>query len=557
MAKILLASLFSSQYPSIGETHALSVLSASLIAEGVSESDIYIFDMVAEGQELYDALIEQIANISPATLGLSVGYGTFSILKKILPKIRMVAPHTLIVCGGAVATYLAEVIVRTVDTEIVVVKGEGETAFSKIIKLQTSSFGGDSIRDSIASVDGVVYYSDGNVIETNRGLEDLSSANPPFRGHLSPYVRRDIQLFSELSRGCSWSSCSFCLRGLLDIDGNRNEYRRFSSDRTLYDLHNLEAIGASSITFADEDFLGESLQHARHVLGVLSRWKESAGRIMCFDISASPHSIWNPRMSSSEFEERLFILKEMKNIGLRKVFIGIESGCDSQLRRYKKQHRSADAINVINILREIGVDVEIGWILLDPLMSLPEVEKNLNFLIESNSSRDVSYVFNRIRIQCDSKYLKHVRDFEKLTGRCVLYGDLDMDTLSYGYNFIDNDVSLFSRQIVHVENLFKRPHYILKNIVRFGRSGVAGQFVEDARNALSSVREELVVEGLKLAGAIRGGKLDQLWVDCAESKSREISKKFYERSRCIANAMLISHQNPLAERLLMEINKEV
>ncbi|MDG6217734.1 hypothetical protein QBR50_20315, partial [Acinetobacter baumannii] len=61
----------------------------------------------------------------------------------------------------------------------------------------------------------------------------------------------------------------------------------------------------------------------------------------------------------------LDLFKHLHRAGLRRVFIGVETGSYEQLRAYRKQilTRGQDAADTINALQQLGIDVIPGTIM--------------------------------------------------------------------------------------------------------------------------------------------------------------------------------------------------
>ena len=82
-------------------------------------------------------------------------------------------------------------------------------------------------------------------------------------------------------------------------------------------------------------------------------------------VSARVDTIFN---SDSEESIKNFKRKNiyalLKSAGLRRVYLGIESGSRSQLRRYCKGVTVKESSIAIKILRELGLDIEVGFIFL-------------------------------------------------------------------------------------------------------------------------------------------------------------------------------------------------
>ena len=90
----------------------------------------------------------------------------------------------------------------------------------------------------------------------------------------------------------------------------------------------------------------------------------------------------------------------MKSVGLREVFVGIESGCKKQLgKRYKKGTTKENNIAAIKTLRNLGLEVDLGFIFFDEDSDIPEARKNLNFIYEAEIFNHDSQLIKRVRIE--------------------------------------------------------------------------------------------------------------------------------------------------------------
>lgn len=73
----------------------------------------------------------------------------------------------------------------------------------------------------------------------------------------------------------------------------------------------------------------------------------------------------------------LDLFKHLHRAGLRRVFIGVETGSYEQLRAYRKQilTRGQDAADTINALQQLGIDVIPGTIMFHPTVQPDELRE--------------------------------------------------------------------------------------------------------------------------------------------------------------------------------------
>ncbi len=116
---------------------------------------------------------------------------------------------------------------------------------------------------------------------------------------------------------------------------------------------------------------------------------------------------------------------------MSKIFLGFESGSPTQLKRYDKGFSLNEFIQAICILNDIGIQYELGCISLDPLMSLKELEENLNFIEQYKCIPYISAVYKELRIQKGNKsYLRLINKYETNSNE-KLIGDLNFEEQMY------------------------------------------------------------------------------------------------------------------------------
>jgi hypothetical protein len=128
--------------------------------------------------------------------------------------------------------------------------------------------------------------------------------------------------------------------------------------------------------------------------------------------------------------------------GLCGVYLGIESGSPRQLRRYCKGATVEENLQAMQIMREIGLDVEVGFIFFDPLANLDDLEQNLDFISKTGLYKTSSRLFGSLRVQSCTPYYRVAQKRD-------LVGKLCSDTLIHDSRFQDPDVAF-------VEETFSR-----------------------------------------------------------------------------------------------------
>lgn len=504
--RAVLLSLYSKNYPAIGESHGLSVVAGELIASiPPGHLQIRVLDMVEWGEESCDKALEFIDEIQANVLAIGLPYGTYSVLRCQYASLKSAlhGPNPLIVLGGPMATYLSNEILNEVAPDAVVIVGEAELALPAVVQ---AWLGGRSM----AGIPNLHYIDHhlGKEVLTPRFLVDISKSAPPYRAHIPGINKKGGQVYSESSRGCSWAACTFCLRGLTDVVGRGHEYRRKPADMIASDLTILRELSVTDVTFADEDFLGGSLAAAEHFVSELQQ--HASGAWPKFDASTTVHSIYCRRDSATEQERRRILLAKLARMGLQKVFLGIESCSPSQLRRYAKGHTREEAAAAARSLQGLGIRVEIGVILFDPLCDLNEIEDSLRFMRDNNLAQLASGISSALRLQRGSHYLIMLDKYEKKHGRKIYSDELDPDTLSYPYRFVDKSVQDFFSMVVKWNRRIRPLYYPAKSLSRFGEFGAIGTAVHSVRDATEQFRAEscdALIEALTVMQQDGGGEV--------------------------------------------------
>ena len=139
-----------------------------------------------------------------------------------------------------------------------------------------------------------------------------------------------------------------------------------------------ENYGVRLFSFIDETVIGPGKQGIPRIRDIASIIMESGIKINFF-----------MTVRAEQVETKLF--RELKQAGLRKVEIGIESMAESQLQRYGKNASTADNRRALKILEDLGIFTEAFMIPFDSCLTHDELEQNLSFYEQRLKNRTQEY----------------------------------------------------------------------------------------------------------------------------------------------------------------------
>jgi hypothetical protein len=164
------------------------------------------------------------------------------------------------------------------------------------------------------------------------------------------------------SRGC-YGECSFCFIHRYYGCSRRRSRDLASLERELEVRLTRREI--KSLYFIDPTFIGLG-EGERERVREIGRMAERCGLPFGFEA----------RVDSIEME----LLANLAACGATSVFLGIESGCDSVLQRIGKRINTEQIRRAVGIVRECGIELNLGFIMFEPDATLAELAENYNFL---------------------------------------------------------------------------------------------------------------------------------------------------------------------------------
>lgn len=220
-------------------------------------------------------------------------------------------------------------------------------------------------------------------------------------------------------------SCSFCLNWCLRRNKNIN-YR--STDSIVSEIKRINSLyGINHFLFSDDDIFDPSTRQAKDRILNLCKAIIEAGLKVTFSCYLKANSLL-------DCDEDHMLLEHMYRAGFISAFVGVESGCSSDLVLYNKTARVEDNKRSINLLYKFNIKPDYEMIVFHPYSTLDSIKENFCFLEEFKS-------FNIRHYSCSFIYIyKNTPIWKKALDDGLLNEDYSYKTLDR-YSFIDKDVA--------------------------------------------------------------------------------------------------------------------
>lgn len=381
-------------------------------------------------------------------IGISMNIGTLNRFEELLSTINRRNPKINIIAGGTIPTFGYFDLLKKYPN-IVCIRGEGEDTFLELTKI-LSSKGAWKFEDLLL-ISNLSFIKDNQLVTTDLKPVDLLKLGSVYRdSDIMKFLLESKGIVRlEGSRGCSWNKCSFCCINAKYADSSWNA---FKIDKIIEELIQLSSYGFKSPYFTDEDFFGRDYERAIQLAERIKE-KKREGKIhndMNFFISILANDV-----STAKGKEAVIALKEA---GLREVFMGIESMCKEQMKRYKKRASIDTNQKAIDFIRSIGLQLDTGYILFDPKMNFEELEVNIQYINDISLDKLDARSLKRLRLQPLTKITEELID--------VRERNLDLDNLEYKYSFEDVNVQKVYLKYSTWEDVQKSKVWRLQSISR-------------------------------------------------------------------------------------------
>jgi len=151
--------------------------------------------------------------------------------------------------------------------------------------------------------------------------------------------------------------------------------------------------------------------------------------------------IWKMNCRADAVDRELFI--RMREAGLYLVYMGLESGSEQGLETLHKQITVEQNYRAVNLLKDIGLMFEYGFMLLDPSSTFESIRENIAFLRNILSDGCLPVTFCRMLPYHGTPIYDELLRTDRLRG----------DVCSPDYDFLDPKIGEFYDQLTQLVSL--------------------------------------------------------------------------------------------------------
>jgi hypothetical protein len=381
---------------------------ASALEKRGHQADIVAFNEAGDRDQVVRTLLATAPDITGLSMVFTARGREFCGLATAL---REAGYRGHIIGGGPFASFNCERVLRDFPAFDSIGLGEGEDLMCALA----------TRLDDVPGVAGLCYRD-----ATGQPALNIGTGNP---GHLDdlPWPKRTTfdtyfgkPIASMLtSRGC-WRDCAFCsINAWYErVGGKKFRVRTTASIvaevADLYLNH-----GARVFNFQDDNFFLPSPEKAARRFAEFRDGLRQAGvGELAIMVKARPDSITR---------ESVAILDEL---GLFRVFLGVENGCDNGLRKLNRKNTVEQILNALRILNDFDVHIAFNLLMFEPHTDMPEILANLRFI-----ERHMDNPFNF----CRAEAYPGTALADQLAAEGMLRGDY----FGYDYRLVDPHAEMF------------------------------------------------------------------------------------------------------------------
>ena len=314
-----------------------------------------------------DELVARVVEAKPKVLALSVHQRNEWSTREVARRVKEALPETMIVAGGHSCLFPAFAVKAFPEHDYIVI-GEAEMVFGELVRKLARG-------ERPIDLPGIVSRFDtlGLTVEqvpVNQNLDEIGAPEydwfPDFPNIYKNYFGR-ILPYTNLTRGCIWSRCTFC--------GERFRFRQRSANSFVDEIEHFAAMGITSFSFGDSDF-GGRIEELRLVAEEIIR--------RGLKVTLGGQIRVNPRLDEDT-------LRLMVAAGITTNF-----GVDALTRNTLKLQRKGYSIDTLKAhlvkCANVGIKTSINLVVGTPGETEQDIGDTIQFVVDNRNT--ISDVFN-------------------------------------------------------------------------------------------------------------------------------------------------------------------
>lgn len=312
-----------------------------------------------------ESLKEAISEYDTSIYCFDIKHSSYFAVIEMMKEVKAKNHNAIIITGGTYGSIVYKQLLEKHHEIDYVVIGDADDSLPLLCKnlLQKN-------RDF--EVNGVAYRANGEIKLVPPIPVDVNNVMPLARDLDKEILLNNFSFSMVSSRGCGYGVCSFCYLPPYQTISNHPKWRGRSPKLMVEEIESLQnRYGINRITFVDEDYFGPNKEGIERAIAFADLLIEKGIKIEYYA---------NCRINSVIQLAKENLLQKLYDSGLRYLFIGIESGSDRILKKYKKGITSEQIKRVANTLREYGIKINPGLITFDPQATIDDIKDSVDVL---------------------------------------------------------------------------------------------------------------------------------------------------------------------------------
>jgi TonB family protein len=346
--------------PDFEENLSVRYLASSLKAAG-HEALLAVFNSAAD----VESVAEQAGEAD--IVGLSVCFQSRA--QEFLGaarRIKQLYPEKLIVAGGHYASCAAQALLEHHPELDIIAIHEAEQTLVEIVRAAAGN-----LKDFLPKITGIAYREDGQVrfTEKRRTMDDLDILPFPVRAGRIHSIAGVPTSFLMGSRGC-YENCAYCCITTLHNLAPGKKFRQRSVELIADEMAELyRERGTRQFVFHDDNFLVPSVAHNQTRIGGFDKAFKSRGMD---DIALLVKC--RPADANKD------VLSRLKEMGLVRIFMGIESATEMGLLTLDRHQTVGQSIRALDICGELDISAQFTIMTFNPDANLNTLRADLAFM---------------------------------------------------------------------------------------------------------------------------------------------------------------------------------